>query len=304
MRDDFVVTKANALVEASYRLSVSEQRIIALLASQIHPNDKDFKSYRFKVSDLETLIAERSRTQKGLYGQIKALTRGLIGKVLQIQESNSLLQVAWLSKARYRAGEVELGFAPELKPYLLQLKERFTSYKLLNVIKLRSRYSVRLYELCKQYEQYGQRSFELPELRKTLGIGDEEYPKWKDFRVNVLDLAKRELPQKTDIAFNYATRKQGRAVHWVDLKIWSTCAKAVPTKEILSLKKEAQKCFARCSGHCGSTWNNYKDKPKENCHWCTKHEKRRLEAEGQQRLPGMATETPELEPQSPERPLS
>lgn len=294
IREDLIVTKANKLVEASYRLNVSEQRVMALLVTQIHPDDEDFKPYRFKVNDLEGLVADGDRKQQGLYSRVKALTRGLQEKVLQIQEPSGLLQVSWLSAAQYfeGRGEVELEFSPRLKPYLLQLKERFTSYKLASIIKLRSRYSVRLYELLKQYEALGERSFELAELRKILGLNKQEYSAWKDFRVRVVDLAQRELPKRTDLAFSYTPRKKGRAVHWIDFKIWSTRTQDTPKAKTKNLAKEARACWDGPGGHgnCGATWAAKKDNPADVCHWCQKFEHLRklkiLEERGQQRIPG------------------
>ena len=223
MNESLVVTKSNKLVEASYRLNVSEQRVMALLVTQIQPDDHDFKPYRFRVAELDKLISDQPRTNKRLHSQVRALTRNLQEKVLQIEEPDGLLQVSWLCAAKYfdGEGEVELDFSPRLKPYLLQLKERFTSYKLRYVVKLRSRYSVRLYELLKQYELLGKRSFELEELRRILGLVEGEYATWFDFKRNVLEPALRELPQKTDIGFNYTVRKRGRAVAFVDFKIWA-----------------------------------------------------------------------------------
>lgn len=283
MRQDLVVTKANSLIEASYRLSVSEQRAIALLAAQVQPQDEDFKPYRFHVADLAALM---DGNNKRLHSQVKALTRELVSRVLTIHEPDGALHVAWLSSAKYYDGEgtVELCFDPKLKPYMLKLKSRFTSYKLANVIKLRSRYSVRFYELLKEHESLGGRTFALDELRKTLGIPDAEYPAWKDFRVRVLDVAKRELPKKTDISFSYKTRKRSRAVHWVDFKIFAAKSKTLTNAQIKGLRVDAAKCWAGCHGNCRSTWEAYQNKASEACHWCKKLEASRLEGEGQLRL--------------------
>lgn len=286
MRQDLVVTKANSLVEASYRLSVGEQRAIALLAAKVQPTDEDFKPYRFKASKLQALTDSSNKDE---HQRLKELVRGLTSKTLQLRKPNGWLMLNWLSSAEYFAGkgEVELCFDPKLKPYMLQLKERFTTFKLANVIKLRSRYSVRLYELLKQYESCGERSFELEQLRNTLGLKDTEYAKWTDLRIHVLDIAKRELPKKTDLGFSYTTRKRGRAVNWIDFKIFAAKAKSISNKRLQSLRAEASKCWSNCHGNCRSTWDFYSEKVSEACHWCAKLEKPRLEAAGQQRLPSI-----------------
>ena len=42
-----VIYKSNLIVEASYKLSIGEQRIIHILTSMIDKDDKEFKSYCF-----------------------------------------------------------------------------------------------------------------------------------------------------------------------------------------------------------------------------------------------------------------
>ena len=291
VREDLVVTKANTLIEASYRLNVSEQRCIALLAGQIHPDDEDFKGYRFKASDIQALMESSNKDE---HARLKELAEGLMKKTLKLKQPDGWLLVNWVSSAQYFAGrgEIELCFDPKLMPYMLQLKERFTSYKLASITKLRSRYSVRLYELLKQFEALGSRSFELPELRQILCLAEGEYKAWKDFRVWILDSACRELPKRTDLAFSYTTRKKGRSVHWIDFKLWSTRTQDTPKAKANGLTKEARTCWDGPGGHgnCGATWAAKKDNPADVCHWCQKFEHLRklkvLEERGQQRIPG------------------
>lgn len=291
MNEELVVTKANKMIEASYRLSVSEQRVMALLVTRIHPNDEDFKPYRFKITELEKLVTDSARKHKGLYSRVKALTRGLQEKVLQIREPNRILQVSWLSAAEYLdgEGEVELEFSPRLKPYLLQLQERFTSYKIRNVIKLRSGYSVRFYELLKQYEPLGQRSFDLPGLRTTLGVPDTELTRWVDFKRKAIDVAERELPKKTDLAFSYTVRKRARAVAFVDFKIWSIKKDKPPKKKTAKQKtesprKQAEKCYREnrygtaCDVQDLTTLNGLSPERREICFECPAHQQALFDA--------------------------
>lgn len=66
-------------------------------------------------------------------------------------------------------GAIDIRFDPFLRPYLLELKKEFTSYKLENVIKLKSSYAIRIYELLMQYEKIRERTILLSDLRKMLG---------------------------------------------------------------------------------------------------------------------------------------
>ena len=280
-----LITKSNELIEAKYRLGVSEQRLIALITSQVSPKDEDFKPYRFKVQELLDLMDGGSRAT---FQRIEGVAKGLLQKTLVIEKPTGTLWVNWFSSAEYykSEGELEISFDPKLRPYLLQLKEQFTSYQLANVVKLKSRYSVRIYELLKQYERLGSRTIELPELREMLGIEKSEYARWADFKRWVITPAHRELPEKTDLTFDYATRKRARAVHWLDFSIRPSAPKKLSARATKRRVAEAQACWAKLRGSCAASWKNYA-KPSAAgaaCHWCEKFAHPRAEAAGQLRL--------------------
>lgn len=212
-----LVSKANSFIEASYKLGVMEQKIISTIASNINPSDKDFQTYTFSIKEFRELIGSKS---KNIYAEVDKLTTKLMQPFMFINAEGKPTRIAWLSKATYNTseGSVTVRFDPDLKPFFLFLNEKFTRYKLGNIIHLRSSYSIRIYELLKSYEGLTERTFTLGDLRSKLGLGDK-YPKWINFRQRVLDHAQQELYEKTDISFTYEAIKQGRAVHKVKFKI-------------------------------------------------------------------------------------
>jgi hypothetical protein len=206
-----LVRKSNYLIEASYKLSLVEQRLIMVLASMIKASDAEFKKYPLAIKDFATLLELKNRDE---YSHLKGITKRLLTRAFSMKLPDALLQIGWLSSAKYLEGKgvVELCFDPELKPYLLQLKERFTSYKLKNVIQLKSSFSIRIYELLKQYEKVGERTFLLEKLRELLGIEPTQYKLYGDFKRKVILVAQHELGEKTDISFEYEEIKIGRSV--------------------------------------------------------------------------------------------
>jgi plasmid replication initiation protein len=193
------VRQSNTLIEASYKIaSVGEGRLIRALIGQIQPTDEDFKYYRVSVSDFARLF---DITDQTAYEQIKKAADELTGRKIKIEKGQSWLFMNWLSSAEYIQGNgyVELCFDKKLKPYLLQLKGYFTQYELENVVTFRSSYSIRLYELLKA-EQFKagktgkfSKTFEYESLRQTLAIADNEYSQFAFFRVNVIEIAVREI---------------------------------------------------------------------------------------------------------------
>lgn len=206
-----LISKSNELVEARYKLSLTEQRIILTVISKIQPHDEGFKKYRFKIAEFLEFIGIN---RPAVYKNMLQITKNLMEKVLTIKKDNKLHLTHWVQTATYEIGSgcVDLTFDPELKPYLLGLKNCFLKYKLKDVIRLKSTYSIRLYELLKQYKKIGKRTFEIEALKKILGIEPNKYKLYADFKKKVIEVAQKELSAKTDIAFEFKKIKESRKV--------------------------------------------------------------------------------------------
>lgn len=213
------ITKANALIEANYRLSLTEQRIILLMASMVEPEDEDFKRYQIYVKDYMRIVGvERPTLYRDMVKMIDDLMRAIVAIRLSDEE---ILHTHWIQNQVIKIGGgcVDVTFDPELKPFLLHLKERFTTYRLENIIRLKSVYSIRIYELLKQYQGLGSRRITIEDLRKMLGIEPKEYPLYGNFKAKVLSVAYQEINEKTDIRFSFKEIKQGRKVYELEFTI-------------------------------------------------------------------------------------
>lgn len=218
-RINHLVTKSNKLIEANYKLGVVEQKIILCLASNINPSDSDFQTYKFAIKEFHKLLGLKGTPK---YTELRQITKDLMQKVFEIRIDKKVIQVSWLSYVAYNEteGTIDIRFDPFLRPYLLELKREFTSYKLENIVKLNSSYAIRIYELLKQYEKLQERTFLLVDLRKMLGVEDI-YPAYGNFKQRVLLPAQKELQKKTDITFKIEEIKIGRRVEKIKFNISS-----------------------------------------------------------------------------------
>jgi plasmid replication initiation protein len=211
--DDSLVVRANQLIEAKYRLTATEQKIIYMLTAMVNKDDEDFKPYNLMITDLISLIYTDSHSK---YAEVKAVSRNMMKKVFTIHDTvkDEEIQVAWFSSVNYKhkKGIVEFEFSPYLKPLMLQLKSHFTKFKLSNVMQLRSCYSLRLYELLKQYEKISKREFSIVQLRQLIDISKTEYPRYPNFKQKVLTPAYNEINARTDIIFDFEEVKEGKKV--------------------------------------------------------------------------------------------
>ncbi len=202
-----VIRKSNALIEASYKLTMSEQRLLVLLASTISPNDEDFKDYEITVSDFARMF--ELELNKSLYDTLQNAALSLMKQQLRFNDDSVIKVVQWLSYIEYvkGSGVVKLRFDKALMPHLLQLKERFTQYRLDNIVRLSGQYSARLYELLKAESFKAksgkfQRSFKIDELRAILGIEENAYPIFNDLKLRVINPSINEISVSSDLTVN------------------------------------------------------------------------------------------------------
>jgi plasmid replication initiation protein len=202
-----IIYKSNELIEARYSLSLGEQRLVLLLASEITPDDEDFKDYEIRVMDFAKMFNLES--DKSLYEKVEVAANTLLGKVITLKSGKEVEKTVWLSYVKYvrGSGVVRLRFDKSLKPYFIQLKSHFTKYQSNYVMDFKSQYSIRLYELLKmdsfklkngQFEKY----FEVSELRLILGVDKKDYALFADFRRFVIQPATTEISDKTDLFIN------------------------------------------------------------------------------------------------------
>ena len=214
-----MVYKSNALVEAAYRLSVQEQRIVLACISQVKRNEPVTDEVMYSVT------AEEISTMAGVpiessYSQLKEAALRLKRREVRLtQEPNGkgkipgVMITGWVQTIIYREGEgrVELRFTKDMLPYLTELTKQFTKYALADVAKMDSTHAIRLYELLMQWDSIGQREIELDQLREWFQL-EGRYPSIKDFKLRVLDPAVAQINEHSPLQVTWAQRKTGRKV--------------------------------------------------------------------------------------------
>lgn len=207
------VVQHNALIEARYQLSLQEKRLVLWMLSLLRPGDEDFRTLSISVKELAEFLGITSHE---FHNRVKEATGSLRKRTLDIynHEQRRFIQTTWLSAAVYHLDEglVELHISPVLKPYLLELRRNFTQLQLAQALSLHSIYSIRIYELIKQYQKLGQREMSLVDLRSCLGIEYDEYKLFGHFRDRVLERARQEINAKTDLRVSYEYIKDSRKV--------------------------------------------------------------------------------------------
>ena len=212
-KNAMIAMQHNNLVEAKYSMTLQQKRVMIWLVSQIKPDDIDFKEH---ILTIKNLIEICQLSGESSYKEIKNITFSLVEKgirIIDISDPNNKreIQVSWLSSADYYKGQVKLSFSPKLKPYLLQLKDKFTAINALDLMQFTSIHAIRIYELLKQYQDIGERTLTIEEIKECCGVNGK-LTKYSDFEKKILLIAKREINEKSDIKFEFERKKLIRKI--------------------------------------------------------------------------------------------
>lgn len=197
--------QSNALIEATYKVTLTQKRLIITTISMIRPEDEDFKEYKIDINKFADTFEIKG---KSVFDHVRKATEGLLSSVLRINDGNELLQTNWISSARYTKGSpfVIIRLDPSLKKHLLQLHLRggYTKGFLQQAIYLNSINAIRFYELFVQYVPIiKKREFTLPQIKHHLGIKENEYPSYGHFKDRVLNRAIYELNSVTNLEIDW-----------------------------------------------------------------------------------------------------
>jgi plasmid replication initiation protein len=240
MRKELVV-KANALINATYNLSLVEQRLVLLAVIEARNSGKGIGSNNPLCIHAESYINQFNVHRNGAYKALKDACKDLFVRQFSYEEERKkgLAKVTsrWVSEIAYidNAGCVELIFAPAIIPLITRLEEHFTSYELEQVSNLTSAYSVRLYEVLIAWRSTGKTPIiELDKLRSRIGVLDGEYSKVADLKKRVLEPSIKLINKHTDITVNYEQHKTGRNITGLSFNFKQ---KTQPQKDTSKLNK-------------------------------------------------------------------
>ena len=211
-----LVVKSNQLINAQYKLKAIEKKIICIILALIDSCNTGSSIYEIELSKLIFLLDIKNNNAKKEV--IKTLTE-LHKKTLVLNHNEKVLITSWFSSVLIDENNVVyFEVSTQLKPFLLALKKCFTVYHISNILRFKSYYSMRLYELCKQFETIGKSHYKLGELKSVMGISTQ-YKQYKNFKRKVLMPAINEINNHSDLMISVKENLTGRSVSGLSFKI-------------------------------------------------------------------------------------
>ena len=212
--NNLLVTKSNHLIEAGYKLSLNEQRLLLSVISQLDGRKPLPKGNLFTISAHEFSQAF-DIPLKQAYEILDDASSKLYERDIKTFDKKSKIRgrFRWVDSVEYLDGEakVTLSFCNHIIPYLTLLHEQFTTYELKQVAQLKSSYAIRFYELLVQFIKTGERFISIEKLKLMLEI-DDQYQRFYDLKRYVIMPSIENINKTTSIVVDWDVVKKGRTI--------------------------------------------------------------------------------------------
>lgn len=227
-----------------------ENRITAIALTRIELNNKGSHSTleaKLYPGELKKMVSD----PKHIYRDLKKVAKLITGRSILMENGNGDFKAfSLIPYAEYVNGVFTIKFNEELKDYIIGLKNNYTVFELEVVKKFKLNASFRLYEILKKEaykipktkDGYTLAIYNLSELRFILGLAnnestlvrnsiatyksnidwdivyskldkkDKKYEDWREFRRCIIEPARKELEEVSDICFDYKGIREGRSI--------------------------------------------------------------------------------------------
>ncbi|WP_060688740.1 RepB family plasmid replication initiator protein [Persicobacter diffluens] len=238
MEKELVKVHNNFTQNAKYQISEAAKNLLYMVLSVYKQENDVNASYFINLNSFSQFTGKKFN-----YSQFKVLAAEMQGKVKdkhtpmihveipgkKISAFPLFKEISYLEEE----GTIEVKLNDVLKP-LWDNYTQFTSLNLRHGILLRGKHTKRIFDYVsslvnfqKAYKKYPQ--IPIADFKELLGLEPNQYAKYNLFRDKVLDLAVREINEKTDLRVAYEEIRRGRKV--LSLK-WSISREKVSTEEL------------------------------------------------------------------------
>lgn len=217
------VLQSYLLTSAKYDFSIYEKRILFRIVEMLQYLTEGKKlNHKYEVK--EDLFGDRVVTMpiaifKKDFGssdknhfQVKKALKALRAKTIEYQTDEGWSATGIIEKPKigFNTELVSFRLDKDIYDVFLNFSKGFSKYELSTAMKFESVYSMRFYELL--YNQKHAIDFTIEYLKEMFQLKNK-YSRPSDFILNVVEIAKKELDNKSHFSFNYTPMKQGRKIH-------------------------------------------------------------------------------------------
>lgn len=204
---DNYVDMGDKMLYSISEMSLFAQKLFYTAISTIQSEDKEFKEVVFKASDIgKKFKMQRPNVSSGLYQATSELMESQLLVWDEIMQDFIQISIYDTKIMPKKEGIVILKFSNAMKKYLLELKNHFAKVPLEYLLDFRSQNAMKLFHIFyghfytnRKYKRHDKLKISYRQLKavfepevfrtysRTKKWGKQKYPKFKDFRRNVLD---------------------------------------------------------------------------------------------------------------------
>lgn len=217
---NFVVEKSNIFVELkNINMTLQELRFFCIYLGRINARDISTRCVRFDLSEFREIMNLGRLNIKHL----QDATNKLLCKVINIPKPSggykgfTLFKRVVVDKDESESWYIDIDCSDDALPYFFDLSSSgYVSYRLYNVLSLKSVHQIRLYELFKKYLKIGIVEISISDLHNYLCLS-KSYDRFERFRTCIIDDTQAALLAHTDICYTYECGKRGNRGKWLTI---------------------------------------------------------------------------------------
>jgi plasmid replication initiation protein len=140
---------------------------------------------------------------------------------MKSEDGQNEMRTRFIATAKFdhRMQEATLYFAAGILPYISQLKDNFTRYRVENMVQLTSTHAIRVYELLVMWASQNQsyKELEIDKFKELLGL-DLKYKQVGQLNDRVIAPVLEQINERTDYELEISLRKVGRSFQFIQLR--------------------------------------------------------------------------------------
>lgn len=227
----------NIITHSKQTFSAQEKRLFSYIVNQINHQDIYYEGQNL------VFVLPINEVSKSIgYKDLKRVCETIMDKKIYIKndkdEFDAILPFPRIKYNLENCGNIEITMFSDIVPQFIKLGKEYTRYNLEIMLSLSSKYSQRMFEILRL--NHGRKVYEFDvniEPFKEM-INATLYKNYKDFRINVLDVAQKELFDKAGISFEYSTNGKQRNIDVLKFKIltWKELATDDVSQELANYR--------------------------------------------------------------------
>lgn len=227
----------NIITHSKQTFSAQEKRLFSYIVNQINHQDIYYEGQNL------VFVLPINEVSKSIgYKDLKRVCETIMDKKIFIKndkdEFDAILPFPRIKYNLENCGNIEITMFSDIVPQFIKLGKEYTRYNLEIMLSLSSKYSQRIFEILRL--NHGRKVYEfevrIDAFKET--INATLYKNYKDFRVNVLEVAQKELLDKAGIGFEYSTNGKQRNIDIIRFKIitWKELATDDVSQELANYR--------------------------------------------------------------------